>query len=96
MTRWPGESADLLASQGMMSGIPGASSRSAVVASNVRYEDGVVCNAPGYDLITLRASILNGVIAHWSFDEVSGTRFDTTSNHNDLTDVPGDTGVITT
>src|SRR5271157_5568491 len=91
VTRWPTESADLLATQGVAYGLPGISQRAAVIASNVRYEDGVVCNAPGYDRVELDIPLLDGLIAFWKLEEASGTRFDATLNHNDLQDQPGDT-----
>lgn len=88
VTRWPSESADLLATQGVQYGVPGALNRSAVVASNVRYEDGVIANAPGYDRIELVFPLTVGLLAHWRMDEATGTRFDATTNGRDLTDVP--------
>ena len=89
VTRWPSESADLLSTGGAAYNIPGLTSRSAVVASNVRYEDGVTCNAPGYSSLFLTSNLLSSIVAHWNFDELTGTRFDSTFNHNDLTDTAG-------
>ncbi|MEI6196622.1 MAG: hypothetical protein WCS42_20080, partial [Verrucomicrobiota bacterium] len=59
VTRWPSESADW--AQGVsqaqalagISGIPGVenTTRICVVAMNVRFEDGVITNAPGYETV---------------------------------------------
>src|SRR5579863_6552206 len=80
VTRLPGESADLLPSKGDVA-IPstllslGSMQRAASTASNVRYDNGVVRNAPGYQVIQVTSSILTGIVARWSLDEASGTRF---------------------
>lgn len=90
ITRWPGETADNLATGADKFGLPGAANRASTVGSNVRYEDGVVRAAPGYDRVNLVASILVDVLVHWHLDEYSGTRFEATLNHFDLTETLGD------
>lgn len=82
VTRWPGETADQLASGVDKFSLPGMANRASTVASNVRYQDGVVKNAPGYAKIVLP----NTIIAHWPLDELTGVRFDTAGNHLDLTE----------
>lgn len=62
--------------------------RASAVAQNVRYEDGVVCTAPGYQRISLSSELLKGIVAYWPLQEPSGTRFDATPSYNNLTDVP--------
>lgn len=89
VTRWPSESADLLPSQGSYPGVLGPYQRAAAVSQNTRYEDGVTCNAPGYDRINVQASILSSLVAHWNLDELNGTRKDSTLNHHDLTEIEG-------
>jgi len=63
--------------------------RASAVASNVRYEDGVVCNAPGYETVQLQAAILDGLVARWALDETTGSRLDTSGNEHTLTEVTG-------
>lgn len=64
------------------------------VASNVRYEEGVVCNAPGYQRIDLRSSLLTDLVAHWRLDEASGSRKDASLNARDLTAIAGTDDVV--
>ncbi len=93
VTRLPSISADLLPTQS--SEIQGtilssaAYQRSSAVAQNVRYEDGVVCAAPGHQRIFLSSELLQGIVAYWPLQEPNGTRFDATPNGYNLTDVPG-------
>src|SRR5579859_614952 len=61
VTRLPGESADQLR--------PGDEHKVAFVAQNMRYEDGVMRNAPGYGQVKFLSSLVTGAIAHWRFDE---------------------------
>lgn len=74
VTRLPTELADTLK--------PGDAQRTFVAASNVRFEDGVVANAPGYSSMVLESggtqllSLLGDVVAHYKFDlfaEKTGT-----------------------
>ena len=62
--------------------------RAAAVAQNVRYEDGVMCAAPGYLRVVLSSELLQSIVAFWHLNEASGTRYDATPNYLDLTDVP--------
>lgn len=62
--------------------------RASYVAQNVRYEDGVVCNARGYSNIKLSLSILTSLVTHWRLEEVSGPRVDAFAL-NDLTEFVG-------
>ena len=71
---------------------PGSTQRAASVASNVRYEDGVVCNAPGYEKVVISSDILTGLVAHWNLDELSGPRADDSGNLHALTAVLDDAG----
>jgi hypothetical protein len=89
VTRWPGETADNLATGTPQFALPGMAARASAVASNVRYEDGVVRCAPGYVRIDLVSPLLLDIIAHWRLDEPSGTRFDATLHHDDLSEVLG-------
>lgn len=84
VTRWPGEIADQLATGVDKFSLPGMASRASTFASNVRYEDGVIKNAPGY----VRVAGADNIVAHWPLDEATGTRFDTSANHLDLTEHP--------
>ena len=97
VTRLPSLSADLMPTRsGMIQGtIFSAASikRAAAVAQNVRYEDGVVCAAPGYIRISLSSELLQDIVAYWPLNEASGTRYDATPNYNNLTDVPGPAGI---
>ena len=97
VTRLPSLSADLMPTRsGMIQGtIFSAASikRAAAVAQNVRYEDGVVCAAPGYIRISLSSELLQDIVAYWPLNEASGTRYDATPNYNNLTDVPGPPGI---
>lgn len=97
VTRLPTESADLLpTNSGILQATllsSAAYQRASSAAQNVRYEDGVVCAAPGYQTIILDSALLNGIIAYWPLTEPFGTRFDATPNHRDLTDVPGTNGL---
>jgi len=87
VSRLPGESADKMPAQGGIA--PGVEDRAASRASNVRYEDGVVCNAPGYEKVALQASALTGLVAQWSLDERSGDRADRSGNARTLSEVTG-------
>lgn len=59
--------------------------RTATDAQNVRYEDGVIRNAPGYTQAQV-GSLVSGILAHWRMDEANGTRLDASSNSYDLTE----------
>lgn len=87
VSRLPGESADRMPAQGGIA--PGTQKRAASRASNVRYEDGVTCNAPGYEKVKLEASVLSGLVAQWGLDERAGSREDRSGNGHTLQDVPG-------
>jgi hypothetical protein len=93
VTRLPSLSSDLMPTQSTeISGTllsTAAYQRASAVAQNVRYEDGVVCAAPGYLRINLTSELLQGIIAYWPLQELNSTRYDATPNHNNLTDVPG-------
>lgn len=93
VTRLPSLAADLLPTQSteIQGTLLSASQikRAAAVAQNTRYEDGVVCAAPGYQRIILSSELLQGIVAYWPLQEASGTRFDATPDHYNLTDVPG-------
>jgi hypothetical protein len=58
--------------------------RAASRASNVRYEDGVACNAPGYESALIESSLLQGIIACWELNELSGSRYDISGNNHTL------------
>jgi hypothetical protein len=62
---------------------PGDLRRTCVVAKNVRFEDGVIANSPGYEKVRLITPILEDCISHWKLDEASGVRADTHGD-NDL------------
>jgi hypothetical protein len=93
VTRLPSLSADLLPTQSIeIQGTllsAGQIKRAAAVSQNTRYEDGVVCAAPGYQRIVLSSELLQGIVAYWPLQEASSTRFDATPDHYNLTDVPG-------
>lgn len=90
VTRFPGETADALATGNPQFNSLGQGNRASTVGSNVRYEDGVVRNAPGYDRVNLDITILDGIVAHWRMDEAAGsTRLDATLNHRNLTEQAG-------
>ena len=97
VTRLPSLSADLMPTRsGMIQGTiftAASIKRAAAVAQNVRYEDGVVCAAPGYIRISLSSELLQDIVAYWPLNEASGTRYDATPNYNNLTDVPGPAGI---
>lgn len=95
VTSWPGEIADGLATGTDKFSAPGLRNRVSSVGSNVRYEEGVVRNAPGYDRVSVSVSILDGFLAHWRLDEVDGVRADSSLNHFDLTYDPGDSSIST-
>lgn len=90
VTRLPGESADLLLSKGNMA-VPstliamGSYQRASSNASNVRYANGVIYNAPGFQNISVNTPILSDVVAYWSLDGPAGTWTDGTGNGNTLT-----------
>lgn len=96
VTRLPSLSADLLPTQsGEIQGsiLSAASSkRAATVAQNVRYEDGVVCAAPGYQRISLSSELLQDRVAYWALEEASSTRYDSTLNNFNLLDSPSAVG----
>jgi hypothetical protein len=58
--------------------------RTATDAQNVRYEDGVTKNAPGYTQVQI-GSLVTGLLAHWRMDEASSDRLDASINSYDLT-----------
>lgn len=89
ITRFPGETADNLGTGAEKFSLAGPQNRASAVGSNVRYEDGVVRAAPGYDRVNLVASILVDLVAHWRLNEYSGTRFEATLNHYDLAETIG-------
>ncbi len=62
VTRLPGEEADLMR--------PGDKDRVFTDAQNARFEDGVVCAAPGYKNAQLVTPILTDIVSHWRFDEL--------------------------
>src|SRR5881394_773265 len=80
VTRLPGESADLLR--------PGDLKRTSTNAQNVRYEDGVIKNCPGFSGVQI-GSLFPGLLAHWKMDEAVGSRLDSSVNSYDLTPVDG-------
>ena len=93
VTRLPSLSADLMPThsveiQGTLLS-SAAYQRAASVAQNVRYEDGVVCAAPGYSKITLNSLLLEDLVAYWTLNETEGTRYDSTTNGYDLSIVLG-------
>lgn len=98
VTRLPSLSADLLPTQsGEIQGsiLSAASSkRAATVAQNVRYEDGVVCAAPGYQRIQLSSELLQNMSAYWPLQEASGTRYDLSHNGYNLLDSPSSVGGV--
>lgn len=53
VSRLPGETGSLMPAQG---GLAQVSPNAATVSSNTRYEDGVVCAAPGYEKVVLNLS----------------------------------------
>lgn len=93
VTRLPALSADLLPTNSaeLQSTLlsSAAYQRASVAAQNVRYEQGVVCSAPGHARISLSSELLQGLLAYWRLQEPGGTRYDATANHYDLTDVAG-------
>ena len=93
VTRLPSIAADLLPTQSteIQGTLLSASQikRAAAVAQNTRYEDGVACSAPGYQRVILSSELLQGIVAYWPLQEASGTRYDATPDHYNLTDVPG-------
>lgn len=84
VTRWPGETADQLATGVDKFSLPGMANRVATFATNMRYEDGVMKNAPGY----VKVQGADSLVAHWPLDEATGTRFDSGPLHLDLTEHP--------
>lgn len=78
VTRYPSESADQFRA--------GDYERTSVVAQNVRYEDGVIRNSPGYSTAELKVPVLETLVAHYRMDDPSlpGVRIDSTANHYDL------------
>lgn len=87
VTRLPPNIADLSTFQQSYSGLTiGDANRAVVVAQNMRFEDGVMCNAPGYEQVIMSgAGLLTDLLAHWTMDEASGTRSDSLGVWN-LTD----------
>lgn len=83
VTRWPSETADRMNPSNMLGASPD-SQRVCAVAQNVRFEDGVIAAAPGYKRVQLVTSLLTNCISHWTFNEASGTRYDSFGS-NDLT-----------
>lgn len=80
VTRLPHESADLYR--------PADQQRTSTDAQNVRYEDGAIKNSPGYTQAQV-GSFVSDLLAHYRLDEASGTRFDSSINSFDLTQVIG-------
>lgn len=79
VTRWPSETADrFTAAQTDLASLYTGMvlKRACAVAQNVRFEDGVMCAAPGYQKIQYSTTLLANCIAHWRMDEASGTRVD--------------------
>ena len=63
----------------------GSYQRASSRASNVRYEDGVICSAPGWEQVKLLSSLLNDLIAAWHLDEQAGQpRLDSSGNNHTL------------
>ena len=85
VTRLPHEAADLYR--------PNDLKRISTDALNVRYEDGVIKNCPGYTQAQV-GSLVTGLLAHWKMDEASGTRFDSSINSLDLTYSAGPIPII--
>ena len=100
VSRLPGESADLIPpTNGLVQAsifLPSTMTRASAVASNVRYEDGVVCNAPGYQRVIVSSSILTDLIAIWHMDEVQvpGQKFDSSGNSHTLSFTVGSAAEI--
>lgn len=84
VVRLPSEFPDAMPSQGGV--VPGTTQRASSRASNVRYEDGVVCNAPGYERVKLDSTVLSGLVAQWNLNEVSGSRLDSSGNGHTLSE----------
>jgi hypothetical protein len=76
VTRWPTNTADKRAQQDLQ--------RVCVLAENVRFADGVMAAAPGYEQVLLNTSILANCLAHWRLDEASGQRYDAHINGHTL------------
>ena len=72
VTRVPSELADVMDEKD--------AKRPFVEAQNVRFEDGVVAAAPGYESVTVSGGTLSdldvGLVAHWKFDEVAAPFLD--------------------
>lgn len=90
VTRWPGDIADFW-NTNVTDLYRNNAQRVCAAAQNVRFEDGVIKNAPGYEQVQVITSLLANCVAHWTMDEVNGTRYDLAGDH-DLTDVPGNKG----
>lgn len=84
IARWPASLLNYLATGGAKFLGPGPIARAAAAASNVRYEDGEIKAAPGYQLIKLDVSLLDDILAHWPLDELTGSRFDTSGHAHTL------------
>lgn len=76
VTRWPAETADRFelgntdlgtVMQGMVL------HRTAAAALNMRFEDGVMTNAPGYESVLVIPPLLFGALSHWKLEEPSGS-----------------------
>lgn len=87
VTRWPPSTADLRNPQDYQ--------RVCSVAENVRFEDGVIANSPGYERVAITGlSLLTGLVSHWRFEEAGGigsTRYDA-YGPNHLPYLTGSTG----
>lgn len=97
VTRWPSDTADRFNSTPpdtatLQTGM--ALQRCWSVAKNVRFEDGCIKTAPGYQSVSLSSSLLTNVLSHFRMDEATGTRYDA-FGHNNLTDVPGTQTYVT-
>ena len=74
----------------VVSGDVGSTISCAVTATNVAGTSGAISTAESSAVTAaavspIQGSIASGLIAHWSLDEASGTRFDSTSNGINLT-----------
>ena len=84
VTRLPPEEADTFRQMDMK--------RVATAASNVRYEDGKIRNAPGLKKVTLNTPLLESIVSHWRFDEAIGAvpgLYKDANGAHDLTPSPG-------
>jgi len=67
---------------------PNDVNRTCVVAQNVRFEDGVVAAAPGFEQVEMSDSLATTLLHHWTLNEASETRVDVHGD-NDMEDFGG-------